>query len=997
MSAKSRILDFKFVIAIFLAGVLFVSQPAYAHFTGTILEWYDNFGMATGKGPTTLCFKLSKEINDNPTWKGWILAAIDKWNKVKDKTGWEFVECPENYVDKQTLQNLPVKDRKDVKVADISFRFAREGEKVPSNSATTSPIVDNAALYRLEIIIVQDISGKDINGKKPSGGNQGWDISGDTTLDPVLVITHELTHTMRLDHPLSAADTGNFEDPIGVGNHNNPPGRAPSASDISEAKKAADDSKKPKKEDSKEVGQIPGTLIIKDQIQTASLTITNDGDEQVSTIYIDFDQGVVRWLGAEGWDRERLDEETVLLTSGEGLGPGESIDVLLRWDDIGMPDLGSGEVPDYPLMILGPHGLDFSEFGLEKTLELPPGDSIIKLDLKCDSGADDCFGIFDSLWLTAEGNCILNGLIADGEQIDLPPIPLPPNREVDITGTAGISGVEDSLTDTMIDTMTDTMSDTMSVESVGRIRGDGDTCGVTDTAGVADCVIDSIEIDGHDVMMHPMPFYDLPLDIPKQVGMSELRFSDNVSFLITLKQPGTIHLTFEGEKPRGTTISINVTPAEEEFELSDDTIIYGAVAVWAQQYAFEWLLQILNHNAELFDGLADSYWDAYSESKDKNLAGNATMLDQMSASAKGDAKTAAQILQVAKTINEEFFYVARGSGFDTAQLEREALAELGAITNVHKIQSFDELRSAGDDAREAIRLEHKEIQNVAFGIDTSLTSGILGTSSNEFWQAACNDNTPASNIPHFELLTGFGSSNFEKICKGIDMIYSLEESEDVISDILKESGIEITASTTPPSNQAPSIGSISATLNPPNTFYSVTATDPDGDTLSFVWTNSNSCGSFTYSGNQATWSHPHPPCGEETYHPSTITVIVNDGHGHEVTRTYDKGSQDSTAVGQQSPTITPSATSISATHIVGGSPCPQNMGAITFQTSAGAGPVTLVSASAWASVSISGNTATVYFTCSNFAFGTNSGTIIFSTTANGQTATASVSATIVVT
>ena len=56
-------------------------------------------------------------------------------------------------------------------------------------------------------------------------------------MDPVLVVKHELSHAIRLDHS-GGSDTGNLEDPVTPGNHNNPVNRAPSANDKTEAKKA---------------------------------------------------------------------------------------------------------------------------------------------------------------------------------------------------------------------------------------------------------------------------------------------------------------------------------------------------------------------------------------------------------------------------------------------------------------------------------------------------------------------------------------------------------------------------------------------------------------------------------------------------------------------------------------------------------------------------------------------------------------------------------------
>ena len=78
---------------------------------------------------------------------------------------------------------------------------------------------------------------------KVSGGYMGWGEKGATTLDPVLVIMHEMTHAMRLDHAAGAGwSTGNLEEPIGVGKHD---GRTPSADDITQASASATDGKLP--------------------------------------------------------------------------------------------------------------------------------------------------------------------------------------------------------------------------------------------------------------------------------------------------------------------------------------------------------------------------------------------------------------------------------------------------------------------------------------------------------------------------------------------------------------------------------------------------------------------------------------------------------------------------------------------------------------------------------------------------------------------------------
>ena len=65
-----------------------------------------------------------------------------------------------------------------------------------------------------------------------------------------------------------------------------------------------------------------------------------------------------------------------------------------------------------------------------------------------------------------------------------------------------------------------------------------------------------------------------------------------------------------------------------------------------------------------------------------------------------------------------------------------------------------------------------------------------------------------------------------------------------------------------------------------STFYTVTASDPDGDALRYAWSNSNPCGKFIWTENSRTaqWLHPDVPgsCPQEDVHPGTITVVVRD-------------------------------------------------------------------------------------------------------------------------
>ena len=102
----------------------------------------------------------------------------------------------------------------------------------------------------------------------------------------------------------------------------------------------------------------------------------------------------------------------------------------------------------------------------------------------------------------------------------------------------------------------------------------------------------------------------------------------------------------------------------------------------------------------------------------------------------------------------------------------------------------------------------------------------------------------------------------------------------------------IDETSTDPANRAPEVSGLQAELIPTNTFYTVEATDPEGDALTYTWTISQeACGTFSGDGPRAVWAHPHPgpgriACGDDVSHPGTITVVVSDGRGNEITRTY---------------------------------------------------------------------------------------------------------------
>ena len=106
----------------------------------------------------------------------------------------------------------------------------------------------------------------------------------------------------------------------------------------------------------------------------------------------------------------------------------------------------------------------------------------------------------------------------------------------------------------------------------------------------------------------------------------------------------------------------------------------------------------------------------------------------------------------------------------------------------------------------------------------------------------------------------------------------------------------------PAGNAAPRITLFRATFERPITTYTVQATDPDGDAITYTWTASIQCGTFASSGATATWSHPDRSiggnCPDEPVHPGAITVVAADKAGASTSYTWTRGSD----VGEARPT-----------------------------------------------------------------------------------------------
>ncbi len=87
-----------------------------------------------------------------------------------------------------------------------------------------------------------------------------------------------------------------------------------------------------------------------------------------------------------------------------------------------------------------------------------------------------------------------------------------------------------------------------------------------------------------------------------------------------------------------------------------------------------------------------------------------------------------------------------------------------------------------------------------------------------------------------------------------------------------------------------SAGPVVATQSGTATSYIVE--DLKGDGLRFDWRHSATCASHSGEATATySWDHPHPPCPDEPFHTSFITVQITDASGQALVRQYTLGSR----------------------------------------------------------------------------------------------------------
>ena len=168
----------RFLCALAACLAVAAAGPARAHFDEAKTNDYTF-------AERQLCYSLHADVAKDPKWVDWIAKAVAAWNAVAAQTGWSFRPCAEG------------------EAADISINFTpgtSAGGDFYGDASDSHHQGQTLKAFHYDLKLNPDVSGQTLDGVKVEGGHQGWDTTGAKTLDPVLVVMHELTHAMRLSH-----------------------------------------------------------------------------------------------------------------------------------------------------------------------------------------------------------------------------------------------------------------------------------------------------------------------------------------------------------------------------------------------------------------------------------------------------------------------------------------------------------------------------------------------------------------------------------------------------------------------------------------------------------------------------------------------------------------------------------------------------------------------------------------------------------------------------
>jgi hypothetical protein len=291
---------------------------------------------------------------------------------------------------------------------------------------------------------------------------------------------------------------------------------------------------------------------VKNKGEHLMLSITNTGNQPVSSIFIDFDEAGIRWVKAVGWDRFKVSEDSILLISEQALEPDESLDLLLDLDctveatgeaeaeaelqgdadcdgvaDVADPDIDvmDMELDSSPSILLVPYPFFIMPLQLEADIQLQEGRNEIELEIVDSLTDTDTLtgeatsegelkgeGVTEgvTVGVEIESEVILTDLEFMGDKVE---IELELSLDLELTGEDAATG-----------------------EAEAELQGDAD--GVTVGDGVCDVDIPDLDLE-----------IDAPTQPDKPVKINEVIEQpvslDPLKFIIDCDEPATVHMRFD--------------------------------------------------------------------------------------------------------------------------------------------------------------------------------------------------------------------------------------------------------------------------------------------------------------------------------------------------------------------------------------------------------------------------------------------------------------------
>ena len=390
--------------------------------------------------------------------------------------------------------------------------------------------------------------------------------------------------------------------------------------------------------------------------------------------------------------------------------------------------------------------------------------------------------------------------------------------------------------------------------------------------------------------------------------------------------------------------------------VSDDVVPkaveMGAMVSLTNQFINEWTLQARNYENEILKDTTDVMWDDFSQTNDKETMEYAMYLENLAV--ENDQKTKDALQSSTQSIYDadDFFNVAQRQGHDKFYLISQTTDELGDFAEPTTIKSDDDY----EDTLDKIEKQKNELRRTWHILAVMLDLNFDFTSNQQFSNLVCTSESIRTNHDEIDAIP------FTELCNTVDPALG-------ISHISKR--IQYTSSVSYSESNCWTYPILDDSGQPTSQDRYHEEKDSSGKLAKQKFTDSNGVDhevvyEYDSEGNlvrkvYTIFSTPAVSC-EKLFDVSS-TGTSDDG-----------GTSDDTPV-----TVSVTPTSVSQSHTVGSTSCPQSIADVTLSSNT-AGTWSVLGKPSWLDVTINSNQASISFNCniSNTSTHTESGSISFS-------------------